>query len=292
MIADVPPPSTHSRVRQFGVRFRWTVVGLLAILNIWGLSVYRQETSQLAQLSHSLVEGVPDQESQVEQLVSWVCHKTATTRPNVSFLMPVFAPLRPTAWQVAQHGGDCSYKARLFIVLARHLDIPARKVALFQPDGESTHAVAVAETDSGEMVCDLLFGTIYRHENGALVRLEELKGNTELLQECLAREAAQGNRLAAKYPVNKYSYFDPKTINWSKLPGGQWLHAGLARLLGPTAADTLPLPYLMNEPALIVFSASMAVVGLLLFPKFGLGKRNSTPVTEPVTTALKPSSMA
>jgi Transglutaminase-like superfamily len=260
-----------------GIARRWygriacVIVCGLALINLWGAIVFLNESSELRTVAATVTSGSSSPSEEMRKLVEFVAHDVRSGRPKVSFLLPCFERLRPTALQVLRHGGDCSYKTRAFIVLTRKRGIHARKVALHNPEGEAVHAVAVAETERGSYIVDLLYGIVFEHADGTPISLEELKANRKLLAEIVRRAAERGNRLAERYPLSKYVYDDVKTYNWEQNAIAAFAYRGLTTAFGKAAIDDLPRPYFESEPALMLMILS-GVASLTLLTPLGVGR--------------------
>ncbi len=269
MTTNSGPTNPAPRQSRRWILYRRIVLATLVVLfalNTWGMFVYLRETRELVQIAERATLGAESKTEEMRRLAAYCADEIPRGHPDDSFLLPIFSPLRPTAWQVVQHGGDCSFKARTFIVLANHRGIPATRWALYQPNGVSTHAVAVAKTERGEFVCDLLFGIVYERDDGTPISLKELQADPKELAAAIEREIQRGNRFAPKYPLEKYSYHAPRSVHWEHNPLLHGLYKVLAAVFGREWTDNLSVPHFMNEPAQVVAVGSLLAMITLWLP--------------------------
>ena len=268
------PPVRHpddvsdrwSRWKRAYTRAATLVVCALAAVNLWGFVEYRRDSAELARIAEQVAAGAATPSEQVERLTKYLANEIATDRPDSYFLLPIFRPLKPTAMQVLREGGDCSYKTRAFNVLAHHLGIDSAKWALYDAKGVPRHAVAVVETERGPLVADPLFGIVYEDTKGNPIRLEKLRDDPKQLSEGLAVATSNGNERAERYPIERYSYRSARSFNWEHLSATQMLYKGLARVFGSRWVDDLPIPYMVNEPYLLIVFVSGVGAAILLAP--------------------------
>jgi len=238
----------------------------LVILDAAALLVFVRDTRELAAIAERVTTGAATPSEKMRKLADYVAHEVRHGRPDKYLLLPIFKPLRPTAMQVIQHGGDCSYKARAFIVLARRLGISAHKVALHDPKGEPVHAVAVVDTERGQYVADLLYGIIYDNADGTPIPLGELQKDPGQVARVIEERVRQGQLREGQYPIEKYVYSDVKSYNWKQNALASACYRGLTPLVGSETLDRLPRPYFESEPALLVLVGSGLGALLLLSP--------------------------
>lgn len=237
---------------------RLCVVGLLLMsaLDVAALRVYWSETAQIQALVGRLVASDTPPVVAMRKLTRFLVEDIPNERPDVYFLAPVFERLRPTAWQVVEHGGDCAYKARALIVMMRQLGVSASKVALYDRSGTPVHAAAVVDTDQGDYVVDLKYGIVYDDERGAPIALKDLATKPDVFYAALDREVAEGNALVAEYPRTRYVYSDVRTINWHESWPMATAYAVLVSAFGQDAINGLTRPYIAEEPAFLVLALS------------------------------------
>lgn len=246
---------------------RWFVIPALLILVIFDivvLAAHYRETRQVAELANKLTVGQALPSEKTRSLTRHLLQEVPNGRPDHYFLSPVFRPLKPTALQVLQHGGDCAYKARALIVMLHELQIPASKLALHDDRGHPVHAVVQVETERGPMIVDALYGIVYDDQEGAPIPLADLEKNESVLRDALEIEISQGNDRAARYPVEKYGYQDVKTINWQKSAPWKIAHRLLSMVYASETIDNFPRPYLAEVPAFMVLVASFGAKAALL----------------------------
>jgi len=235
----------------------------LAALNIAVLWIYVDESRQLDALADQVAGSATSDSEKMRGVMKHIVETVPNRSDDRYFLLPVFRPLRPTALQVLEGGGSCAYKARAFIVLLRHLDVNASKFALYDGD-KPVHAVAVAKTERGDYVVDLLYGVIYQHEDGSPIPLATLEQEPILVRQVLEREAAGGNPHVQYYPRDRYVYENVKSINWHKNAATSAVYSVLTSLSSEEAIDRAPRPYLSEQPALMVFVLSGICAAMLL----------------------------
>jgi len=194
--------------------------------------------------------------------------KTKPDENSSYFFLPVFRPLRPSPWQVLEKGGDCADRSRLVIALLRLRGVHASKWALYNPDGESVHAVVEADVESGKMVVDPLFGMWFPKPQGGYYAIRDLKQDPKLLQQRIADLRAQGVRPGTDslelYPLDQYIYVNARTINWSKNAVWRLVYLILHGLIGDRA-DQLDRPALAEEPALMVICGAAGFECVVVF---------------------------
>lgn len=261
-----PTRTPPSKFRRWYWRGAIAAMILLAVLDIAALTVYIRDTRELAAIAERVTTGAITTSEKMRKLADYVSHEVRPGRPDKYLLLPLFRPLRPTAMQVIQHGGDCSYKARAFIVLARRLGIAAHKVALHDSKGEPVHAVAVVETERGEYVVDLLYGIVYDNPDGSPIPLSELQRDPDLLANVIGERVENGQLRKGQYPLEKYVYSDVKSYNWKQNAFASACYRGLTPLVGAERLDRLPRPYFESEPALLVMIGSGIATLVLLSP--------------------------
>lgn len=202
---------------------------------------------------------------QVKQVLSFLRTKPTATNTS-SFLLPVLAPLRPTARQVADQGGDCADRSRLLVVLLDLRNVRASKWALYSADGVPRHAVIEVETEQGKMVADPLFGLWYPRPKGGYYSIEDLRSNSRLFQDHIrdlrSRHEQPGAERLDWYPLDVYSYSYARTINWDKSTPMRLLYRALHAVIGDRVNE-IHRPEWAEQPAMMV------VIGLGL-AEFGV----------------------
>ncbi len=193
------------------------------------------------------------------------------------FLLPLFRPLRPTARQVIEGGGDCADRSRLLIALLRLRGIHGSKWALYNARGESVHAVVEADVESGKMVADPLFGLWFPKPQDGFYDIHELKQDPKILATRVTELRAQGiqpgvDRLQL-YPLSEYVYTNARTINWNKNAVLRGIYSVLHSTLGERAGE-LERPGFAEEPPLMVIYGMAALEFVVLLVWFLLARRS------------------
>ncbi|MCB0360635.1 MAG: hypothetical protein KDD44_13400, partial [Bdellovibrionales bacterium] len=152
-------------------------LGLVAAIAIScvliGLSYYhyREENRFLRRIVTSHIDRSASASEKMHQALGILRNQVREDPPAPDFLSPAFSFLRPSAKAVLEHGGDCAYRARAFIVLLDRAGVTAGKVALLNDRGEAVHAVALVDTERGQYVVDLLYNFVHEDEGGNPVPL-------------------------------------------------------------------------------------------------------------------------
>ncbi len=252
-------PKTILSRAVFGLK--WAIVAALVILGLVATNEYFKDRQRLERIAKQICGDTQAPSEQVVALLDFVTHKIPRGRPEVFFMDPAFAALKPTACQVIEQGGDCAYKARAFIVLAKQLDIEASKLCLHDAEGEPRHAVVQVATERGNYIVDAYFGICYRHNDGSPMTIDYIAENLEAI---IAKEVERGNELAVKYPIERYAYHDVSTINWNKSDFWKSAHSVLAMTMSDDEIATLPRPGFSEEPALMVAYAAFSLSFLIV----------------------------
>lgn len=244
------------------------VLSLLATLSLQVASAvyYAREQAFLRKYADRVSDPSLPKSEQVRQLVI-----SLKNDPDVDndryFLLPIFSPLRPTARQVIEDGGDCADRSRLLIALLHLRGIRGSKWALYNARGQSVHAVVEAEVESGKMVADPLFGLWFPKTQSGFYSIHELKQNPSILPARVAELRAQGiqpgvDRLQL-YPLGEYVYTSARTINWDKNALLRGAYSALHVLLGERAAE-IGRPNFVEEPPLMVIYGTVLLQVILL----------------------------
>jgi hypothetical protein len=256
---------------------RWyfaSLMGLLFILQIYCLKYYLDERAYLFAYLNRVTSASRPPSEQAKDIV--LSLKDKPDQDNVSyFLCPLFRPLRPTPPQVIEHGGDCADRSRLVVALLRLHGIHASKWALYNAKGESVHAVVQADTESGQMVVDPLFGLWFPKPQGGYYDIRELKTEPAILAQRINSLKSQGLEPGADrletYEWKQYVYSDPRTINWNKSPILEFLYLGLHGIWGEKV-DNLQRPAFVEEPALMVLYGTIGLELLIALGWVALGQ--------------------
>jgi hypothetical protein len=266
---------------------KWFFIAILAgALGLQTASAiyYVREQAFLAKYVDRVADSSLSKSEQVMRLV--ISLKNDPDVDNDSyFLLPVFRPLRPTARQVIEDGGDCADRSRLLIALLRLRGIHGSKWALYNARGESVHAVVEAEVESGRMVADPLFGLWFPKSQAGFYDIHELKQDPKILATRVADLRAQGiqpgvDRLEL-YPLNEYVYTNARTINWNKNALLRAAYSVLHAILGERAGE-LGRPGFAEEPPLMVIYGMTALEFVVVLAWFLLAKRSRRLATQSV----------
>jgi hypothetical protein len=258
---------------------KWCFIAILAGalgLQIASAVYYVREQAFLTKYIDRVADPSLSKSEQVKQVV--ISLKNDPDVDNDSyFLLPIFRPLRPTARQVIEDGGDCADRSRLLIALLRLRGIHGSKWALYNARGESVHAVVEAEVESGKMVADPLFGLWFPKPQAGFYDIHELKQNPAILPSRVAELRALGiqpgvDRLQL-YPLNEYIYANARSINWNKNAVLRGIYSVLHGILGERAGE-LGRPGFVEEPPLMVIYAMAALEFVVLVTWFLLAKRS------------------
>lgn len=250
------------------------LLAFLVSVQLLAIALYWKDQRYLEDLLTRISTRASPPSEQVKQVLSFLRSKPSGTNSS-SFLLPILAPLRPTARQVAEQGGDCADRSRLLVVLLDLRHISASKWALYSQDGVPRHAVVEVETEQGKMVADPLFGLWYPRPNGGYYGIEDLRENPLLFQdhilELRRRHENPGTERLDWYPLNLYTYAYARTINWDKSASMRLIYLVLHALVGQRV-DLIHRPEWAEQPALmLVFGLSVAQGGLLFVWIVGAG---------------------
>jgi hypothetical protein len=233
----------------------------LLALQIWSLVYYVHERQALDAYLNQVTTPTTSASLQLQDIV--LSLRTKPDNGNDSyFLLPFFSFLRPTPLQVIENGGDCADRSRLVIALLRRRGISASKWALYNPKGESVHAVVQADVETGEMVADPLFGIWFPKPDGGYYDIAELRGDPNILAQRVRALRAEGLEPGADhlegYNFSEYAYTNARTINWKKSPLMFLTYRLLRKLMG-TRVDELHRPAFVEEPPLMVIYGAAAI---------------------------------
>jgi hypothetical protein len=230
------------------------VLAPLAGLQVVAMASYLGEQRTLESYLNRVTQASQAPSEQAKEIVLSLKDKPDEGNDSY-FLLPIFRPLRPTAAQVIENGGDCADRSRLVITLLNLRGIHATKWALYNANGESKHAVVEADVESGKMVLDPLFGIWFPKQDGGYFGIRELRQDPNILLERLkelrAEKVSPGADRLELYPTNDYIYANARTINWTKTATMRDTFSILHRMLGDRAY-ALPRPGFVEEPALMV----------------------------------------
>ena len=249
-------------------RNRWLVVALVPLIGLQLVSVvyYVREQRTLEGYLNHVTQASQAPSEQAKEIVLSLKDKPDDGNDSY-FLFPLFRPLRPTASQVLEKGGDCADRSRLVITLLNLRGIHAAKWALYNAKGESKHAVVEVDVESGKMVLDPLFGIWFPKSQGGYFGIRELRQDPSILPERLkelrAEKAKPGVDRLEFYPANDYIYTNARTINWTKNVPLRDTFEILHGMLGDRVSE-LHRPGFAEEPALMVIYGLAALEAFLI----------------------------
>ena len=195
----------------------------------------------------------------VTALVNYIESNVPKVETTDESFLPGLSVLRPTARQVLEKGGDCADRSRLLIELLKREGVSASKIALYDRQGVPQHAVveAVIEDADRAMAVDALFGMYFPNPRGGYHSVADINRDEAILA---ARIAALGPSQAdiSTYPIDRYTYASPRSINWDKSPLMRWLYRGLRAVMGD-AVDDLSRPAIVEDPVLMTLVGAIGV---------------------------------
>lgn len=231
---------------------------------------WRSDQASLKRLVQEVVTEGTSPSATMRAMIEYLEAEVGRDRGDAYFLVPALSFMRPTARQIIEGtGGDCAYRSRAYIVLLGLADVEASKLAVYDPSGDSVHAVVRVETERGPYIVDALFGIIHQHGSGEPISERDL-ADEEILLASVGRAVKSGNNRASRYPFDEYPLSDLRTLNWQKNAPLRASYKALALALGEERARRLPRPYISEEPALMLMllasslaAACLAGIGLV-----------------------------
>ncbi|MGH1362046.1 MAG: hypothetical protein ACRBF0_00725 [Calditrichia bacterium] len=245
-----------------------TLLILLTVFNIWMVWKYKQDNAFLLNWSKGQVLEDDKPSEKAIKLLTYIRQNLRTKRCPDSFLLPIFRFLRPTPRQIAVSQGDCADKSRLLITLLRLHDVPASKVALHDAEGVSRHAVVEAEIENnGRMVMDAVYGLYFPADSG-FYHSRDLQKDESLLRDRVAHLVDLGEDVLRppleRYPYHKYTYMNPRSINWEKSIVTRIAYSVLHVFIGDKT-DTIERPFFVERPAIMLLIVGLfAQLGIVL----------------------------
>lgn len=245
----------------------------LFVLGALSFGLLERDSRRIDLLVTQLAGDLTAPSEQLRPVLEYFNDLPPTRDPDVYFLSPVFRPLRRTTVQVMDSGGHCGDRSRALVVMLHHLGVKAERVALFDGQGNSYHAVARVETERGEYIVDPLYGIIYDHQDGAPMDVKFIEQN---MPEVMQDEFERGNRQVVNYPVYRgdYGRLGTHWIDNALLEPVGWV---LGLFMNEGEIRAIPRPYIMEEPAAMVLSGSFTMGTLLLVAGVLLLRRRSRP---------------
>ena len=192
-------------------------------------------------------------------LLEYIDDNVARVETTDESFLPGLSFLRPTARQVLEKGGDCADRSRLLIELLKREGVYASKVALHDRQGVPQHAVVQVqvEDDDQSMVVDALFGMYFPNGRGGYYSVWDIRDDESILSDRL-RELGPTQPFTQEYPLERYTYAAPRSINWNKSFGMQLLYRILYRIMG-SRVDDLPRPPIVGDPVLLTLAFAVLV---------------------------------
>jgi hypothetical protein len=187
---------------------------------------------------------------------------------NSYVLLPIFRPLRPSAREVADDGGDCADRSRLMVVLLEMRNIHATKWALYTPSDQPKHAVVELRSEAGKMVIDPLYNMWFPKPNGGFYDIDDLRRDPSILRDrVLALRSVSNRRITQRinwYPLDQYIYTNARSINWDKSIVMRAAYRVLHAVFGHRV-DDMWRPEFAEQPALIIAYGLVPIDALAIF---------------------------
>ncbi|MFN8392288.1 MAG: hypothetical protein U0136_18490 [Bdellovibrionota bacterium] len=209
------------------------------------------------------IEGATSQKQLLDQSVTFLKQHVREDSNNSYFLVPLFEFMRPTALQVIDRGGDCAYLGRALIVILRQYGVSASKLAVYH-NGAAIHSVVQVNTDSGDYVVDPLFHIIHQNPDGSPIPLDKLR-DPAVLRQSLEWAHERGDLTNVDSYPDDYYFTDVRTIDWTRSALLRVSYSLLRTVLPTPVVDTLPRPYFVEEPALLLAMFSIALAMFCMF---------------------------
>lgn len=263
------------------------LIGALLAAQAALMVIYFRDNAFLRGLVSDRVSGQETPSKLVIKFTEFVREEVPRKSVQKPFLADVFMPLRPPPKNVALLGGDCADKSRLLISLLRLYGVDSSKVALYDDQAVPRHAVVVAEIENGqEMVVDALYGMYFPKSSGGFHTVEDITADESILRQRLAALQAEGSDgyhpPIERYPLERYTYRQPRSINWDKSAISRQLYRALHVLFGDSV-DDFERPFWVERPALMLILACAGTQVVLLFVLL-LGARYNRSVDRGLTT--------
>lgn len=192
------------------------------------------------------------------------------TKPFSLLDLPITRPLRPTALQVMHYGGKCSYRARAFVVILDAFGVKAEKRILCNEDGEPFHVVAVAHTDKGDYVVDLMFDILYDNDDGSPIPIDQITTDVITREKNEAINIYRSQH-AADYEVEKWHFANHQSFDWTK-PGFRHIKPALDLVLAPETIKNMHRSVVFEEPAALAGAIVSAINLALIVALFALSR--------------------
>jgi hypothetical protein len=245
------------------ISFLRVFLWLLIITEVFVVYKYFTDNAYLSSISKSVINDSDLEDIKIIKLLKYVREEIPCKKNCEYFLLPIFKFMRPTPRQVAERGGWCADKSRLLIILLHLNGIGASKIALYDDFGTSQHALVEAEMNNGEkMVVDPVYGLYFPKSEKGYYSLDDLRKDEKILVQRI-EELVDSNSdhlipSLAEYPLDKYVYRHPRTINWNKSIFMKSAYTVLRWALGDRV-NYIRRPMFVERPVLMV-----SYIGLLL----------------------------
>lgn len=282
--------------RQPGLRVRVlraasvVLLVMCVLLQATALVKYLEDQAYLRGLMSQIASPSLPPSQQAEAISRYLAYKPDESLDSY-FLLPIFRPLRPSAREVADQGGDCADRSRLMVVVLELRNIQATKWALYTPSGEPKHAVVELRSEAGKMVIDPLYDMWFPKPTGGFYDIDDLRRDSSILRDrVLALRAESATRITPRidwYPLDRYIYKNARSINWDKSIVMRGAYRVLHALLGHRIDDVWR-PEFTSQPALMIIYGLFPLDGIaLLAIAWANPKRKRNPSREAVPMALK-----
>lgn len=251
------------------LRLRLPVLTLLAILSVGLVLKYNKDNDYLLLYADQFIVESDSQTEKVVKLVSAIRENVRSKRNQGAIFLPIFRFLRPTAVQVARSGsGDCADKSRLLINLLHLHGIEASKVALYDDQGIPQHAVV--EVHIGEdqkMAVDALYGLYFpRTASETFYSVRDITNDESILRnritELLMSNTDNYKPSLQRYPFHKYTYNQPRSINWDKSEVLKFVYK-ISRLIIGERVNSIERPYFVERPVLMILYSVLTIMILI-----------------------------
>lgn len=249
-------------VISFTVKYRLLWLIVLTATDAGLIIKYNFDNNFLSNYAEQYISESGKESDTAVQLATAIRNKLVAKRNSGSFIAPVFRFLRPTARQIAESGGDCADKSRLLITLLKLKGIDASKVALYDDQEKPRHAVVEVKIENDqEMAIDAYYGLYFPKPGGGYYSVWDIQQDESILKSRIDSLLAQGNDVRrprlSRYPYHKYTYRQPRTINWDKSFVMQGLYTVLTTIFGQDAINRLERPYITERPALMLLAVCL-----------------------------------
>ena len=247
---------------------------LLLIGNIGLVWKYRQDNQFLLEYSWEFLSADDSASRTTINALDHIRNNLGNDGEPRAFLSPIFDLLRPPPREITERGGDCADRSRLLISLLRLHRIRASKVALYDKDQIPRHAVVIVDIENdAQMVVDPFYGLYFPRPGGGYYSLADLTRDESILRSRVEQLVSLGVDdnipkysefpYIEKYPYERYTYGQPRSINWDKSSAMRLLYGFLKTFLG-NKVDELNRPFFTERPALMLLLGTVGIQLLIL----------------------------